>query len=190
MRETSDPTYPNSFWSNHWEDHPPASYGGYVQDMEQADSSYDHGNPVAPMGQPVEIWKEPLHVILDLGCTRAMGSRVAVEAMMKAAAGYGINYEIRPRHATFRFANNQKSSVMWKCKAWFPTTPSIHTYFDMVEEGTAPILFSLVQMQKLSCSLHLSPEGSYFTSPALGSRKLPLRMSTTRHRMLDLSLFP
>jgi hypothetical protein len=118
-----------------------------------------------------------------------MGSRVAVEAMMKAAASDGIKCEILPTHATFRFANSQKSIVKWKCRVWFPTTPPINTDFDIVEEGTVPILFSLVQMQNLRFSLHLSPEGSYFTSPVLGSRRLPLRMSTTRHLVLDVSLF-
>jgi hypothetical protein len=114
---------------------------------------------------------------------------VAVEAMMKAAVSYGIRCDTLPTHAIFRFANSQKQIVKLKGRVWFPTTPSINTDFDLVEEGTIPIVFSLVQMQTLRFSLHLSPEGSYFTSPVRGSRRLPLRMSTTRHLVLDFSLF-
>ena len=103
--ETSFFTTSSSSWSDPWDDQQPASYGGYVQDMEQTDSSYYQGSPVAPRGQPVEIWKEPLHAILDLGCTRAMGSRVAVEAMLKGAASYELNLSARFSRITQLFVS-------------------------------------------------------------------------------------
>jgi hypothetical protein len=50
--------------------------------------------------------------------------------------------DIIPTHAKFRFANSQ-TSIVRKCRVWFPTTPPINTDFDIVEEGTVP-LFVLV----------------------------------------------
>jgi hypothetical protein len=43
----------------------------------------------------VEMHKSPTHVILDIGCTKAMGSRPAIEAFMKAAWWYVVWHKVR-----------------------------------------------------------------------------------------------
>jgi hypothetical protein len=82
----------------------------------------------------VSLADHPTSVILDLGCTRAMGSRQAIEKFMRAAAKHHLKCEILPSHA-----NSETTQVKEKCRVWFPTTPPCSTDFDIVEQGTVPI---------------------------------------------------
>ena len=40
--------------------------------------------------EKIDIKKNPTYVILDIGCTRCMGSHMAVDAFIKEAKHYGI----------------------------------------------------------------------------------------------------
>ena len=83
----------------------------------------------------------PTVAILDLGCTRDMGSRNAVNAF----CGYvdkhdcGLWYEIEETSSGFFFANSQQTKCAEKLvihiydKAW-----NAHTEFDISEEGNVP----------------------------------------------------
>ena len=57
----------------------------------------------------VDLSRNPTWAILDLGCTRAMGSRAAVTAFCKAATKAGLKYTLEKSNATFGFANSQQS---------------------------------------------------------------------------------
>ena len=61
-----------------------------------------------------DIRKNPLYVILDLGCTRAMGSRVAIMNFIEAAKNTSIKTEILPTNGTFNFANSQTTTCKEK----------------------------------------------------------------------------
>ena len=95
----------------------------------------------------------PTVAILDLGCTRAMGSRNAINAFCDYVDKHdcGLWYKIEPTSSRFFFANSQQTKCTEKLvihmydKAW-----SVHTtHFDIVEEGNVPLLMSLPQMRNL-----------------------------------------
>ena len=133
----------------------------------------------------IRVEDNPTYVILDLGCTRAVGSRVAVDRLLKVAHHYKITHEILPSNSRFNFANSQKSTCTEKCRLWFPTDPPIHTDFDIIEEGNVPLLFSLPQMRNLRFTLELSPEAVFLTSVVFGYKRVRLKASTSNHMVLD-----
>ena len=137
----------------------------------------------------IDLKNNPTYVILDLGCTRAMGSRSAIEKMRDALRKevYPNYYiEILPTNSNFNFANSQSASCTEKCRIWFPFSPAFWTDFDIVEEGNVPLLMSLVQMRNLYFEFWLSPESAWLRSPAIGRNWIRLECSTTRHLVLDL----
>ena len=105
----------------------------------------------------------PTKVILDLGCTKAMGSRAAVNHFCQYIDSQGHNtylwYEIKPTTSQFSFANSQTSKCTEKLVVYMSDYYGvIHcTEFDIVEEGQVPFLMSLPQMRNLRFSLNLTP---------------------------------
>ena len=135
----------------------------------------------------IDLKKNPTYVILDIGCTRSMGSRHAVEKFAALAEKKGLQLEFLPSSACFSFANSQSTRVTEKMRVWFNTSPPCSTDIDIVEEGTVPILMSLPQMKNLGMSLEMTPDTVYMTCPAFGSYKQPLMMSVSNHLCLDLA---
>ena len=141
---------------------------------------------VALSGSPlrwetVDLLHRPTFVILDIGCTRAMGSRPAIERFAKAAKLQGVTCEFLPSDGSFNFANSQSTQCKEKRRVWIPTDPPTWTDFDICEEGTVPMLFSLTQMRNLRFKLEMSPEAAYLTCPTIG-RRIPILVSTTHPR--------
>ena len=135
-------------------------------------------------GKLADMRNSPTHAILDLGCTRAMGSRPAITAFMSAATKRGLVCEVLPTQGKFNFANSQTTTCTEKMRVWFPTQPPVSTDFDIVEEGNVPLLMSLIQMRNLRFSLQLTPESCTLESPALGA-KFEVEQSTARRLVLD-----
>ena len=115
----------------------------------------------------IDLDQNPMCVILDLGCTKPMGSRKALAAFRRAAKWYGISCWEEPTWGRFTFADSRTSIVRWKMVVQFPTDPPVQTEFDIVEEGSVPILFSLGQMKNLQFDLHMSHTGIRLTCPSL-----------------------
>ena len=131
----------------------------------------------------------PTVAILDLGCTRAMGSRNAVNAFCDYVDNHdcGLWYKIEPTSSRFFFANSQQTKCTEKLvihmydKSW-----SVHTTeFDIVEEGNVPLLMSLPQMRNLSFQFELSPQKSFLNCTRLGIWKHQLRMAKSTHLVMD-----
>ena len=131
----------------------------------------------------------PTVAILDLGCTRAMGSRNAVNAFCDYVDKHdcGLWYKIEETSSRFFFANSQQTKCTEKPvihmfdKAW-----SVHTTeFDIVEEGSVPLLTSLPQMRNLGFQFELSPQKSFLNCTRLGIWKHQLRMSKSTHLVMD-----
>ena len=137
--------------------------------------------------EAIDIKQNPTFVVLDLGCTRAMGSRHAVTAFIQMCGQFGITYQFFPSDAHFSFANSQTAIVKEKIRIYLPTKPPCWTEFDILEQGHVPILFSLPQMKNLYFNIELTPEVSYLTCTAFGFIREPIRSSTTRHLVVDLS---
>ena len=131
----------------------------------------------------------PTVAILGLGCTRAMGSRNAVNAFCDYVDNHdcGLWYKIEQTSSRFFFANSQQAKCTEKLvihmydKSW-----SVHTTeFDIVEEGNVPLLMSLPQMGNLGFQFELSPQKSFLNCTRLGIWKHQLRMAKSTHLVTD-----
>ena len=133
----------------------------------------------------------PTVCILDLGCTRAMGSRRAVEAFCRYVDSHpnsGLWYEIQPTSSRFFFANSQQSKCTEKLVIFMYDHGwnTQFTEFDIVEEGDVPLLMSLPQMRNLGFQFELTPEKAYLSCARIGMRKMVLKTAISTHLILDL----
>ena len=176
---------PEGSWTNPGD---PSYWGFFVQEPGEHISywgSYAHKGLQKPA---VDVTLNPLYVILDVGCTRAMGSRTAINRFMAACQGTHLSCELLPSVGKFSFANSQTTEVTEKCRVWFPTEPPVWTDFDIVEEGKVPMLMSLPQMRNLQFQLSMEPDDAHVKSPLFGNTRIPLEVATTKHLVLDLSI--
>ena len=129
----------------------------------------------------------PTVCILDLGCTRAMGSRRAVEAFCSSVGSHpnsGLWHEIQPTSSGFFFANSQQSKCIEKLvifmydNAW----NTQFTEFNIVEKGDVPLLMSLPQMRNLGFQFELTP----FVLRTYWHEKMVLKTGISTHLILDL----
>ena len=135
---------------------------------------------------PIDLRQNPGHVILDLGCTKSMGSLRAVNAFIDYAWYFGIWVEWLPCNTKMSFANSQTTTLKWCVRMHFPTNPPISTIVDVHEEGDIPILFSLPQMMNLGFKLDLNETECRLTCHAFGYNHVTLDFCTSRHIVLDL----
>ena len=129
----------------------------------------------------------PTHVVLDLICSRLIGSRSAVERFQKHSWYYGITTEFCRCNKSFVFANSETETCLESCINHCPTTPPCSTMVDVLEAGDAPILFSLLRMRNLGMTIELDPQGDKITCPAFGLFSSPAEYSTMGHIVLDLT---
>ena len=118
----------------------------------------------------------PTHVVLDLGCTRSIGSRAAIERLKKHAWYYGTATELGRCNDSFVFANSETETCMESCIIHFPTTPPCSTKVDVLETGDVPILFSPSQMKNLGMTFELDPKRDKITCPAFGLFSSPAKV--------------
>ena len=115
-----------------------------------------------------------------------MVSRKMIMLLAAIAYKYDIQIEFLPTQARFGFANSQTAEVTEKARVWLPTTPPCYTDFDIIEQGSVPLLFSLGQMCNLYFTLAMTPEIVYLTCAAFGYYDYPVNRSTTKHLVLNL----
>ena len=104
----------------------------------------------------INLAANPLYVILDIGCTRSMGSRHAVEAFRRHCKEFNIATEILPSSSYFTFAGGGGTKIYEKCRIWFPTEPPTYTDVDICEQGMVPILLSVFQMRNMNMTLEMT----------------------------------
>ena len=77
--------------------------------------NYDHGAQQALLCEYVDLGSHPTYVILDSGCTRAMGSRYAIDRLVQACQQHPkrdhIWFSKQPCSSKFSFANGEQSTV-------------------------------------------------------------------------------
>ena len=137
----------------------------------------------------------PTSMVLDLGCTRAMASRVAAQDLMKFCdhnPDCGIWYHVAETTSQFTFANsestkcNQKLVVCMYDKEYVVQS----TEFDIVEQGHVPTLMSLPQMRNLRFQFELHPDKALLSSPVLGIWDVKLiRLHLAHTWYLTFSIF-
>ena len=76
----------------------PCRVSGQDDDLPQFFVEYVTGHSLLSIKAEsvIDLTQHPTYVILDLGCTKSMGSRYAVNKFMKAAHVHGLDYEIVP----------------------------------------------------------------------------------------------
>ena len=133
----------------------------------------------------------PTSMVLDLGCTRAMASRVAAQDLMKFCdqnSNCGIWYQIAETTSQFTFANSESTKCNQKLVVCMYDREYVvqSTEFDIVEQGHVPILMSLPQIRNLRFQFDLHPDKALLSSPVLGIRDVKPKVAPSSHLVLDL----
>ena len=142
----------------------------------------------------VEMSTNPTYVILDSGCTRAMGSRFAIDRLVKACTNHRYSHLIKftkeASNNKFSFANGESSHVKEKLVIHLknPKHPTgwITTTVDILDKGRVPILFSVEQMRNLRMNIEHTPAGEFLTCPVFGLKRYALSVATSNHPILDV----
>ena len=155
--------------------------------------NYDHGAQQALLCEYVELGSNPTYVILDSGCTRAMGSRFAIDRLVQACQRHPkrdhIWFSTQPCTSKFSFANGEKSTVKERLVIHFRNDHAqngwITTCVDILDQYV-PILFSVEQMRNLRMNIEHTPVGEFLTSLLFGMQRTALSVSTSNHPVLDI----
>ena len=107
----------------------------------------------------MNLANHPTRIVLDLGCTRSIGSRTAIERFKKHARYYGIAMEFCRCNESFVFANSETGTCKESSIIHFPTIPQCSTKVNVLETSDVPILFSLSQVKNLGITNELDPKG-------------------------------
>jgi len=142
----------------------------------------------------VDMSSNPTYVILDSGCTRAMGSRFAIDRLVKACTNHRYSHLIKftkeASNNKFSFANGESSHVKEKLVIHLknPKHPTgwITTTVDILDKGRVPILFSVEQMRNLRMNIEHTPAGEFLTCPVFGLKRYALSVATSNHPLLDV----
>ena len=142
----------------------------------------------------VDMSTNPTFVILDSGCTRAMGSRFAIDRLVKACMNHRYSHLIKftkeASNNRFSFANGESSYVKEKLIIHLknPKHPTgwVTTTVDILDKGRVPILFSVEQMRNLRMNIEHTPAGEFLTCPVFGLKRYALSVATSNHPILDV----
>ena len=142
--------------------------------------NYDHGAQQALLCEYVDLCSHPTYVILDSGCTRAMGSRFAIDRLVQACQQHPkrdhIWFSKQPCSSKFSFANGEQSTVKERLVIHFRNdraqTGWITTCVDTLDKGKVPILFSVEQMRNLRMNIEHTPVGEFMTCPLFGMQRI------------------
>ena len=142
----------------------------------------------------VDMSSNPTYVILDSGCTRAMGSRFAIDRLVKACMNHRYSHLIKftkeASNNRFSFANGESSHVKEKLIIHLknPKHPTgwVTTTVDILDKGRVPILFSVEQMRNLRMNIEHTPAGEFLTCPVFGLKRYALSVATSNHPILDV----
>ena len=142
----------------------------------------------------VDMSTNPTYVILDSGCTRAMGSRFAIDRLVKACMNHRYSHLIKftkeASNNRFSFANGESSHVKEKLIIHLknPKHPTgwVTTTVDILDKGRVPILFSVEQMRNLRMNIEHTPAGEFLTCPVFGLKRYALSVATSNHPILDV----
>ena len=158
--------------------------------------NYDHGAQQALLCEYVDLGSHPTYyVILDSGCTRAMGSRFAIDRLVQACQQHPkrdhIWFSKQPCSSKFSFANGEQSTVKERLAIHFRNdraqTGWVTTCVDIPDKGKVSILFSVEQMRNLRMNIEHTPVGEFLMCPLFGMQRTALAVSTSNHPVLDIT---
>ncbi len=187
-QDSSTGWYSNDWYADSWwlEDYG-ETWSGFIVHHISTTMEEHSALIMKSMQHVIDVRKNPTYVVMDLGCTKSMGSRPAIMEFVRAGRQNGLTFEFKPCRTLYAFANSHQSYCHECLVVWFPTNPPCHTEIDILEEGTVPILLSLPQMKNLYMTIHLTPHCEYLTCAAFGLDYTPCDRSTSNHMILDLT---
>ena len=179
------------------EDHDncPASVG--LSNSEPSNHAYlnfYHDINLTLLTKYIDLKTHATYVILDSGCTKAMGSRYAVDRLVHTCKQHKDNHNIwlstESCFSRFAFVNGEQSTVqerlIFHLRNRTSTTGWITTSVDILDKGRVPVLFSVEQMRNLRMNIEHTPVGEFLTCLMFGMKKTPLAVSTSNHPILDI----
>ena len=156
--------------------------------------NFHHDTNLSLSTEYIDLKTHPTYVILDSGCTTAMGSRFAIDLLVQACKhhkdSHNIWFSTESCFSHFAFANGEQSTVRERLiihlRNKTGATGWITTSVDILDKGRVPILFSVEQMRNLGMNIEHTPVGEFLTCPMFGMKKEPLAVSTANHPILDI----
>ena len=156
--------------------------------------NFRHDINLSLLTEYIDLKTHPTYVILDSGCTKAMGSRYAIDRLVQVCRrrkdSHNIWFSAESCFSRFAFANGEQSTVRERLiihlRNKTSTTGWITTSVDILDKGRVPILFSVEQMRNLRTNKEHTPVGEFLTCPMFGMKKTPLAVSTSNHPILDI----
>ena len=119
QKHISEEGYGQSWESDDW-------YSSLTDDSSTSATGWSCTRHTAWMASvPLNLANHPTHVVLDLGCTRSVGSRAAIKRFQKHALYYGITREFCRCNKSFVFANSETETCWESCVIHFPTNASV-----------------------------------------------------------------
>jgi len=151
--------------------------------------NFDHGAQQALLCEYVDLGSHPTHVILDSGCTRAMGSRFAIDRLVQSCQQHPkcdhIWFSKQPCSSKCSCANGEQSTVKERLAIHFRNDHAHHGWItmcvDIVDKGKVPVLFSVEQMRNLRMNIEHTHVGEFMTCPLFGMQRTALAVSTSNH---------
>ena len=136
---------------------------------------------------PMNLANHPTHVVLDLGCTRSIGSRTAIKRFQETCVVIWHHDRILTLQQVSLCLPILRRKLFGKLYYSHSDTPPCSTRVDVLEKGKVPILFSLSKMKNSGMEIELDPKGDKITCPAFGLYSSPAEYSTMGHIVLDLT---
>ena len=130
----------------------------------------------------------PKHVVLDLGCTRSIGSRAAIRRFQKHALYYGITTRVlHPCNKSFVFATSEMETCWESCIVHLPSKPPCSTRVECaLKQVMYPSHSHISKWKNWEMTIELNPKGDKITCPAFGQYSTPAEceMNTTMETLL------
>ena len=129
LRNTNEEGYGHAWESDAW------SASHWTDDSWTPDAGWfcTKAHTAWMVATPLNLANHPTHVVLNLGCTRSIRSRAAIERFKKHAWYYGITTEVCRCNKSFVFANSETETCKESCIIHFPTIPPCSTMVDVLE---------------------------------------------------------
>ena len=119
---------------------------------------YGTGRTAWMLSVPLNLANHPTHVVLDLGCTRSIGSRAAMQKVSETRVvlwHYGTVFG--PCNESFMFSNSVTEHV--GKVVLFTFRQHVHCLpVDVLETGDVPILFPLSRIKNSGTTIGLDPK--------------------------------
>ena len=137
---------------------------------------------------PLNLAHHPTHVVLDLGCTRSIGSRAAIRRFQKHALHYGMTTEFYSCNSPLCLPTLRQKLVgkvvLFIFRHHLHVLPELTCLRRATCQSYSPFL---TKKKSLGMTIQLDPKGDTITCPSFGMDSSPAEYFTMGHIVLDLT---